>query len=384
MSRRPRAADLEAEEAPPEADRLEGFSHPRDTEVLFGQQAAEQELAQALTSGRMHHAWLLTGLEGIGKATLAYRFARAALATLHERALIPAGTLAVGHDAIVAKQVRVLSHPGLIVIRRPWQRDAKRLASVITVDEVRRIKSFLQHSASEGAYRVVIIDRAEEMNTAAANAVLKSLEEPPQRTVFLLISSEPGRLLPTIHSRCRRLELKPLAPDNLLKALTAPLAAGDHAMPKPDAARLVAALAEGSVRRALTLIAGGAVEQHAKLVGLLSALPKLDFEAVHKLADSAGAHGADQDFQSFFTLLQGLLARALRAQATGQLLIAEEAALLSKLFPEGAGSARLATWAELWETSLREKSQVLALNLDRKAFIVDTFHKIEAVSRGAV
>ena len=138
MSRRPRAADTEAEEAPPEADRLEGFAHPRDTLELVGQQAAEAELAAALTSGRMHHAWLLTGLEGIGKATLVYRFARAALASTAERALIPEGTLSVPPDTIVAKQVRVLSHPGLMLIRRPWQRETKRLASVITVDEVRR------------------------------------------------------------------------------------------------------------------------------------------------------------------------------------------------------------------------------------------------------
>ena len=384
MSRRPRAADTEAEEAPPEADRLEGFAHPRDTLELFGQPAAEAELAAALTSGRMHHAWLLTGLEGIGKATLVYRFARAALASTAERALIPEGTLSVPPDTVVAKQVRVLSHPGLMLIRRPWQRETKRLASVITVDEVRRLKSFLQFSASEGAYRIVIIDRAEEMNTAAANALLKSLEEPPQRTVFLLVSSEPGRLLPTIHSRCRRLELKPLGGADLLKALAAPMAAAGHDMPKPDAAKLVAALAEGSVRRALTLIAGGAVEQHAKLVGLLSNLPKLDFESVHRLAESAGAHGADQEFQSFFTLLQGLMARALRAQATGRALIVEEAALQPRLFPQNTGSARLATWAELWETSLQEKSEVLALNLDRKAFIVDMFHKIEAVSRAGV
>ena len=384
MSRRPRAAAVDAEEAAPEADRLEGFAHPRDTATLFGQQAAEQALAVALTSGRMHHAWLLTGLEGIGKATLAYRFARTALATTAEREQIPAGTLSVSADTIVAKQVHVLSHPGLMVIRRPWQRDTKRLASVITVDEVRRIKGFLQHSASQGAYRVVIIDRAEEMNTAAANAVLKSLEEPPQRTVFLLISSEPGRLLPTIQSRCRRLDLKPLAADDLLSALAAPLAAAGHDIPTADATRLVSALAEGSVRRALTLIAGGAVEQHGKLVGLLTALPQLDFEAVHKLAESVGAHGAEQDFQTCFTLLLGLLARALRAKATGKTPIAEEAHLFSRLFPADASGARLATWAELWETSLREKSEVLALNLDRKAFVIDTFHRIEAASRSAV
>ena len=376
MTRRPRAADLEVEETPPEADRLEGFPHPRETHVLFGQDAAERELARALASGRMHHAWLLTGREGIGKATLAYRFARAALASQAEQLAIPRGTLAVAPETIVARQVRALSHAGLTVIRRPWQRETKRLAQVITVDEVRRLKGFLQLSAGEGAYRVAIIDRAEEMNAAAANALLKSLEEPPQRTVFLLVSSEPGRLLPTIHSRCRRLELRRLGETDLLAAVS-----GAGGQP-PDEERwgLVARLADGSVRRALELIAGGAVDQHGKIVGLLSQLPRLDFEAVHKLAESAGAHGADQEFQSFFGLLSDLMARALRSLAIGEPLPASEAALAARFAPGKRGTEHLAAWADAWEAIARDKADAVALNLDRKALIIDTFRRLQAVS----
>lgn len=373
MSRRPRAADLEAEEAPPEADRLEGAPHPRFTEKIFGQAAAETELARALASGRMHHAWLLTGREGIGKATLAYRFARAALAAPAERDLIPEGTLALPSGAITAKQVRALSHPGLILIRRPWSRENKRLATVITVDEVRRLKGFLQHSAGEGAYRVVILDRAEEMNTAAANALLKSLEEPPVRTVFLLVSSEPGRLLPTIHSRCRRLELKPLGETDLLAAIAA---AGGAAPDKAQAA-LIATLADGSVRRALELQAGGAVDLHGRIVGLLGQLPKVDFEAVHKLAETVGAHGADPEFQSFFALLSNVIARALRAAATGAPAPGAEAAFAAKL--AAAGSGQLAAWAGAWEAIAREKADAMALNLDRKALIVDVFRRLQGL-----
>lgn len=384
MSRRPRAADPEEGDAPPDADRLEGFSHPRETFALFGQHEGERELAHALGSGRMHHAWLLTGREGIGKATLAYRFARAALATVAERADIPNGTLQVAPEAVVSRQVRVLSHPGLMVIRRPWQREGKRLASVIPVDEVRRLKGFLQHSAGEGAYRVVIIDRAEEMNASAANAVLKSLEEPPVRTVFLLVSSEPGRLLPTIHSRCRRLELKRLGEADLLAALEGPLTAAGHDPPKSEQRKLIATLADGSVRRALELLQGGAVDLHGKIVGLLAGLPKLDYEAVHKLAESAGGHGAEQEFQSLFALLADIIARNLRARATGQSLDGPEAALAARLFPDGAPVARLATWAELWETIGREKAEALALNLDRRALILDTFARMEAAARAAV
>lgn len=372
MSRRPRAADFEAEEAPPEADRLEGSPHPRDTPELFGQGSAEQDMAAALASGRIHHAWLLTGREGIGKATLAYRFARAALATPAERAAISAGCLSLPQDALAAKQVRALSHPGLMLIRRPWNRETKRLSQVIPVDEVRRLKGFLQHSAGEGAYRVAIIDRAEELNVSAANALLKSLEEPPVRTIFLLVSSEPGRLLPTIHSRCRRLELKRLGEADLTAAITQ----AGGTVPDPEQAALIATLADGSVRRALELMAGGAAEQHQRLVALLTQLPRLDFEAVHKLAETLAAVTADQEFQSFFALLGDLIARLLRARATGRPLIATEADLARRLFPEEAASARLATWAELWETIVREKAASQALNLDRKALILETFARM--------
>jgi len=373
MSRRPRAADLEAEETPPEADRLGGAPHPRFTDELFGQTAAEHELAGALASGRMHHAWLLTGREGIGKATLAYRFARTALATPAERDLIAEGTLAVPPEAIVSKQVRALSHPGLILIRRPWSRENKRLATVITVDEVRRLKGFLQHSAGEGAYRVVILDRAEEMNTAAANALLKSLEEPPVRTVFLLVSSEPGRLLPTIHSRCRRLELKRLGEADLLSAI----AAAGAATPDQAKAALISTLADGSVRRALELLSGGAVDLHGKMVALLAQLPRADFEAVHKLAETVGAHGADQEFQSFFALLSDVIARSLRAAATGAAASPAEAAFASKL--AAAGGGQRAAWAGTWEAIAREKADAMALNLDRKALIVDVFRRLQSL-----
>ena len=203
------AATVEIDELP-EADRLEGFPHPRQTKKLFGHEAAERVLAESLSDGRMHHAWLVCGRQGIGKATLAYRFARAALAHPSERAA-NGQSLEVGEDTSAARQVRALSHPGLLVLRRPYDEKGKRFAASIPIDEVRRLRSFLSHRAGEEAWRVVIVDEANELNVNAANALLKSLEEPPARAVFLLVSSAPGRLLPTIRSRCRMLSLQPLS-----------------------------------------------------------------------------------------------------------------------------------------------------------------------------
>ncbi len=380
MSRAPKSKDFDPEDATPEADRLEGFPHPRETAEIVGQATAEATLAEALAGGRMHHAWLLTGPEGIGKATLAYRFARAALATPAERAGLAPGSLALPLDSPTARQVRVLSHPGLMLIRRPWNRDTKKHTQGIPVDEVRRIKGLLQHSAATDAFRVIIIDRAEEMAAAAANAVLKSLEEPPPRTVFLLVSSEPGRLLPTIHSRCRRLELPALAEADLRAAVGAALAAAEKDEPKPADLALIAALAEGSVRRALTLLTGGAAELHGKIVALLARLPLLDVEGVHRLADGLTGAANEADFVIFFSLLQGVLARCLRRAATGEPMLASEAAFGARLTDGGAGPERLAAWAEAWEAIAREKAEVLGLNLDKKALMIGVWERLRGVA----
>src|SRR5262249_2916967 len=151
----------------PEADRLEGFPHPRQTKALFGHITAQQSLAEVFDRGRMHHAWLFSGREGIGKATLAYRLARYALASREDRDA-EGGSLAIRPGSIAARQVTALSHPGLLLIRRPYDVKNKRFATAITVDEVRRIKSFLARTAEADAWRVMIVDQADELNTNAA------------------------------------------------------------------------------------------------------------------------------------------------------------------------------------------------------------------------
>lgn len=382
MTRRPRIEAVAAEEPAPEADRLEGFPHPRDTSDLYGQSRAEDELVRAFQSGRMHHGWLLAGPEGVGKATLAYRFARYALAS--ETARAAAQGLNVDPELPSSRQTRSLSHPGLMVIRRPWNAQAKRHATTIPVEEVRRLKSFLQHSADAGSWRVVIVDRAEEMNASAANALLKSLEEPPRQAIFLLVAAEPGRLLPTIHSRCRRLELPALSAADLDRAIAGPLAIAGLKRAEASEAELLAGLARGSVRRALTLAEGGGTALYQRIVAILSGLPRLDGEAVHKLADSLAPAQAEPELQMFVALLQDLVGRGVRHAAGRGGALPGEAALFDRLIGQGTGgSAALARWAALWETIARQKADVMALNLDRKSFVLETFWRLEAAQRQA-
>lgn len=371
-----RAAVMADAEVLPEADRLEGFPHPRETAELFGHKAGEDMLAEAIASGKMHHAWLLTGGEGIGKATLAYRAARALLASDEERGMFAQG-LHVEPVSRTARQILARAHPGLIVIRRSYDTKAKRFATSIVIDDVRRLRSFLSLSAGDQGWRAVIVDSADELNVNAANGLLKSLEEPPPQTVFFIVSSAPGRLLATIRSRCRTLALPALAPDDLAKAVRAALAhAGKPPVNDQDFAALLP-LAGGSPRRLLALLEGGGLVLQTRIEKIFAGLPTLDLAAAHALSDELQPAAQEQKFELFYDLLLAHLARLARSAATGR-GPAGDIAAANRLM----GGGKLAAFAQLWETLAREKADTGALNLDRKSLILDALLRLQAASRG--
>jgi DNA polymerase III subunit delta' len=369
-----RAPALQETEALPEADKLEGVPHPRFTAKLYGHKSAEHALAQGLAAGRLHHGWLVSGPQGIGKATLAYRFARAALSRPDERDSRGLG-LAVSSETSGSRQVRALSHPGLLVLRRQYIVKDKKFGTAIPVDEVRRLRQFLSMSVEVGAWRVVIVDTADDMNPAAANALLKSLEEPPPRTLFMLLTSEPGRLLPTIRSRCRVLALDALSGADLKQAATDALEAEGTKPPTDDQWPTLQRLSAGSVRRLLNLANNGGLALNEAITTHLGVLPKIDWIALHALSDKLAPAAAEQQYELFFELLLGTLSRLIRAAATGT---GEPGDV--KLATRLIGDARLAAFADAWETLVREKAEADALNLDRKSFILDTFARLEKVS----
>ena len=186
----------------PEPDRVDGAPHPRDTTTLVGQSHAEAGFLKAYTSGRLHHGWLITGPRGVGKATLAWRIARFLLAQPGDDAASIFGdatpaptTLEVSPDHPVVRRMAALSEQRLFLLRRPWDEKSNRLKKETGVDEVRRLKSFFNLSATDGGRRVVIVDSADELTPNAANALLKLLEEPPTDATILLVSHQPSRLL---------------------------------------------------------------------------------------------------------------------------------------------------------------------------------------------
>ena len=374
-----RAIAVPETEAVPEADCLEGFPHPRQTAKLYGHEAQEAMFATGFAHQRLHHGWLLTGPEGVGKATLAYRIARFLLARPQDRS-DPANGLDVAHDCPASRQVRALSHPGLLLLRRPYDFKNKRLKTEIPIDDVRRLRSFLNLTAGEAQWRVVLIDTAGDLNASAANAVLKSLEEPPARTIFLLLSAAPGRLLPTIRSRCRVLELAPLPGADLKRAVAQAIAAsGDGvtaSIPAGDDWLTLERLAGGSVRRVLALHTAGGLGLQRRLEVFFGELPGVNWTSVHTLADEISSSAAETKFDLVQDLLSAQLARLIRAQATGEGTTPERS-LANRLI----GTRKLATWALLWETLALDRAASDALNLDRKTLILQMFARLEAAAR---
>ncbi len=373
MTRAPRTHDAEAALLP-EPDRLAGLPHPRETARLFGHAEAEAAFLAAHAEGRAHHAWLITGPKGIGKATLAWRIAQFLLTLPDGDGLFgappPPNSLDVDRDNPVAHRLRALSEPRNFLLRRGPNSTGKGLSQVIRVDEVRGLRAFLGLKATDGGPRTVIIDCADEMNPAAANAILKWLEEPPPGVTFLIVAHQPARLLPTIRSRCRALRLSPLGPADLALALAQ---AGVEA-PNPVA---LAELAGGSVGAAAALTEAGGLETYAALVSLLASLPRLDRPAAIAFADAAAKRGEEARFDLAVGLIDTALARLARTGATGAPppeAAPGEAETLARLAPS-PHAAR--AWADLAASLAARARAGKAVNLDPAALILDMVLKVD-------
>ena len=321
---------------------------PRANPFLVGHQAAEAALAEAMRAGRLHHAWLITGPPGIGKATLAFRFARRLLAGGDAPGLF----LPEQHP--VFRRVAAGTHADLLTVEREWDPKRKKLRAEIVVADARGIPEFLHLTPAEGGWRVVVVDGAEDLNHQAANAVLKVLEEPPPRAVLLLVCAAPGRLLPTLRSRCRRLRLSPLAEAELAGLL-------DRYRPDLDPAecRRLATLAEGSPGRALALAAGNGVKLADLVSQVLENPPALTAGRAHEVADALGRD--DEAFGTFMELLRTAVAAAVRDAARGR-ADPDQVRLI--------GARPLDAWVDVWQGLCRLQDETEAFYLDKRQAIV--------------
>lgn len=357
----------------PEPDAIEGAPHPRETVQLYGQSAAEQAFLKAFNSGRLHHGWLITGPRGVGKATLAWKLAKFLLATPKDDGLFGApapDTLDIAADHPVAHRLLALSEPGLFLLRRAVDDKKGALKTVITVDEVRKLKNFFALSSADGGRRVVIVDSADEMNVNAANALLKLLEEPPEDAVILLVTHQPSRLLPTIRSRCRELRCLPLAPEDMTTALAQAGAQTDN----PEG---LAALSGGSVGEAVRLTNLGGLDLYGDLVRLMGTLPRLDRQIALKIANSAVGKANAPRFDLMLMLIDTFLARLARTGVAGPPspeAAPGEAEVMARLCPD-AEAARM--WAETAQQLSDRMQHGRAVNLDPSSLILDTVLRID-------
>lgn len=365
-----------------EPDRVQGAPHPRETTTLIGQDAAQAAFLDAFNTGRMHHAWMLTGPRGVGKATLAWSIAQFLLATpdpggddMFGAPPLPT-SLQIDPEHPVARRITAGADPGLVSVTRSANEKTGRLRDQIVVDDIRKLSGFFQLSATDGGRRVVIIDAADDMNTQAANALLKMLEEPPERATLLLITHQPSRLLPTIRSRCRTLRLGTLNGGQMQSAMTQADVEGDA-----NGAAL-AELSGGSVGEAMRLSLLGGLQTYAEIIGILGSLPQMDRARTLRLAESVAQRGAEEKLELLFTLLEIALARLARTGATGQPPTIEaaphEAATLSRL-ANGPHMGR--AWADLSHEALARARHGRAVNLDPAALVLDTMFKIHGTAR---
>ena len=347
----------------PESDAFPDAPHPRLAQHLYGQDEAERTLLDAYRSGRLPHAWIIGGREGVGKATLAWRFARFILSHPDPSSaqVQAASDLHVAPEHPVARRVAALSHGDLTVLRREWDTKTKKHFTEIRIEDVRRMFDLFHMSAAEGGWRVVIIDCIDDVNRSSANALLKMIEEPPQRSLFLLLSHSPARVLATLRSRSRILQLPLLSPPDIEKAMRA--AGAPWSQMTQDDLDGAAKRGQGSVREAMRLLSGRGLALSRRLEDVLASLPEIDWTIVHEIADSVVGRDGSDDFETTLATLFDWMDRRVRSS--------------------DAPAARLAPLAEVWEKIAASAREIEAFNLDRRPFILSTFADLAAAARAA-
>lgn len=356
-----------------------GVPHPREVSELVGHAQAQATLRHAWDSGRLPHAWLLSGARGIGKASLAYRFASfvlsdpppavQALFTDTPQGILPPPGASAPH------YVALGTHPDLFVLEPGKRnRETNRISKDIVVSQVREATHFCHMTPALATWRIVLIDPAEEMTQSAANALLKILEEPPRQALILLVTHNPARLLSTIRSRCAQLALANLETDVVEERLRA--FDGDL---DGDDASAIARLAEGSIARALELSDAGGIDLYRRMIGVLDQMPATDPASLHEFADRVSQGGEGGSFRLGGELFAWWIGRLARAGATGRMpmeVVRGEANVIERLL----GLAPLEDWLDLWEKTIRLFRQAEERHFDRRQVVLSLFLDIEAMA----
>jgi len=365
------------------SDQIEGYPHPKVAKTIFGHETQEKEFIDCYKSGKLHHGWLITGARGIGKATLAWRLAKFILTqpikSFNANSLFSEASLnhqtELDENSKDSIETRILaeSEPRLSITRRSFDEKRKKFRSNIRVDEIRRLNSFFSLSVSDGGSRVAIIDCVDDLNLNAANALLKTLEEPPRDTIFFLISNNPESLLPTIRSRCREMRLANLSENNLLSALKQI----NLTLPEKDK-EIYSLLAAGSVGNSIRLLKHDGANLYRSILSFLNELPNLNgFELEKFVSTFEGSKNRDR-LELLTELLNIAIARISKSGVVGinvtNQALTHENEIFQKLCPDPTFAKK---WAELAQAQSKNLSHGLSVNLDPGSLILDTFFRIE-------
>ena len=363
------------------AEVIEPALGPWSTADLFGHHEAEAQMLQAYQSGRMPHAFMISGPRGIGKATFAYRFARFLLSQSGDDGPslfgddAPVESLFVSPDSPTFLQIAGQGHPGLVTVARSVNEKTKKLRGDIVVDDVRRMQGMFTMTSAQDSWRIAIIDAGDEMTRQAANALLKVLEEPPDRSLLMVVAHAPGQVLTTIKSRCQHLRLRPLGVSDLEAVLTSQ----GVEVPQGDD-ELIAVLSEGRPGHAINLAQGPGLDLYASLRDLFDGGRRVDMRAVHALGDKVGRAGAEDIFRLFAELFEGFLQRLIRSiggTLDGSPVIEKETQIFASLLE----ASSLEHWMEVWENSRQLFARTMAVNLDRKQAVIIVFNDIQKLLR---
>lgn len=341
---------------------LDDIPPPNVTTTLRGHEHAERLFLDAFRGQRMHHAWLITGPAGIGKATFAFRAARYVLE--HPDQSDPTiglhSDLSVNSDSRAAAKVAAGAHPNLLHLKRPYDEKSKKFKTEIPVDEVRKTQSFFGTTAAERGWRICLVDSADELNKNAANALLKTLEEPTDKGLFLIVCHNPGRILPTIRSRCRTLPLRELSREDLGKTVHTLLEHNGHAVSEDDLAKTLD-VSRGSVGKALTFLSSGGVEVVDGFRRMIGQFPAIDRSELHRFAQSLASRDAEKQFDLFCDIAGEMTTDKVRLP--------------------NVPLAEKVRWVEAERSMTKIAQDCLVFNLDRKQAVI---RMVETLAEAAV
>jgi DNA polymerase-3 subunit delta' len=323
-------------------DGLADILPPERRQHARGHDKVRSAILGQLAERRLPGAILLHGPQGIGKATFAFELAASILAATGDED---------GHR--VEEQVAALSHPNLFLLRRR-PKDSKGYYTVIRVEDVRELRDSLHHTRGRSGHRVAIIDSIDDCNPSAANALLKTLEEPPADTIFLLVSHRPGQLLPTIKSRCHNLALRPVGADDVRSVLLE----HDPGLAQVELDRAIA-LAGGRPRRAFETLALEPESALGALQAWLANPAQHPASVALKLADALGADTQSTELTFAREMLDDWMADEARNAAM-----------------QPGARMRLASANELWDKAHALFAEADGINLDMKQTLVAIFDAI--------